>query len=134
AVEKQQPVRVLARQREVVHRRDDREPVAAERVDELERLLLATEVERGGGLVQGQVRRVLREGTGEHGTLELAAAERSERPIGEGAQLEPLQRPLRSEAVAARLVAEVGEVRRAPEQDVFRDGQLERRHRRLWDE
>ena len=83
AVEQHEPVGVLAGEREVVHRREDGQPVRAERVDELEHLLLAPEVERRRRLVEQEDRRLLRERAGEDGALELAAGERAEAALRE---------------------------------------------------
>src|SRR3989440_3154992 len=49
-------------------------------------------------------------------------------------QLEPFECPLRGETVGATLLPEIWEIGRTPEQDVLRDGQLERRDRSLRDE
>ena len=88
-VEQDEPLGVLAGEREVVHRRHDRQPVPAQRVDELEHELLPAEIECRRRLVEQQHRRLLRERAREHCALELAAAERAERPLGEAFELEP---------------------------------------------
>ncbi len=51
--------------------------------DELQRLLLMADVERGGRLVEQQDRRLLRERPGEHHPLSFAAAQRTEQPLDE---------------------------------------------------
>src|SRR5207249_2260026 len=95
---------VLAGEAEVVHSGDDRQLViAAERVDELECLLLAAEIERTGGLVEQQDRRFLRERAREHRALQLATTERAERALGERAEREPRDRAFGREPVGARL-------------------------------
>ena len=94
---------------------------------ELERLLLAAEVERARRLVEEEDRRLLRERPREHGALQLAAAQRAQRALRELAELEPLERVLGRQPVVAALGAEVAEVRRAAEQHVLGHGQLGRR-------
>ena len=66
-------------------------PSAAEGVDKLEHELLTAEVERRRRLVEQEHRRLLRERAREHGTLQLAAAERAERPLAEALEVEAPQ-------------------------------------------
>ena len=108
--------------------------VAAQRVDQLERLLLAAEVERARRLVEQQDRSVLGERARQHGALQLAAAERAEPSRGKRAQVEASDRSLGGETVGARLGGEIADVRRAAEQHVLGHGQLRRRLRVLRDE
>ena len=69
---------------EVVHRRDHRQPVVtAEPGDELERLLLMTDVERARRLVEQQDRRFGRQRPGDHQSLLLAAAQLAQLAVGE---------------------------------------------------
>src|SRR6185312_6115271 len=96
--------------------------------------LLAAEVERRRRLVEQEHGSLLCERAREHRTLQLAAAERAERPLGEALELEAAQRLRRCLAVAAALAAEVRDVRRAPEEDVLRDRQRRRRLGLLRDE
>ena len=76
SIEQQQPVGVLAGEAQVVHGRDHCQlVVAAQRVDELKRLLLAAEVERARRLVKEQDRCLLGKRPGEYDPLQLAAAQ-----------------------------------------------------------
>ena len=78
AVEEQHPVGVLRGEREVVHRRDERQPrLRAQAVEQLERLLLVPDVERGGRLVEEHDARLLRERARDDDALLLAAGERA---------------------------------------------------------
>jgi hypothetical protein len=75
-VQQQQAVGELAGQGEVVQGRDDRHPaVAAQRLDELQHLLLATHVERGRRLVEQQQRRFLGERPRDEHALRLTAGQ-----------------------------------------------------------
>ena len=78
-VEQDHPLGVLRGQRQVVHGGDERQRrLGAERVEELERLLLVADVERGGRLVEQDDARVLDERPGDDDALALATAERPE--------------------------------------------------------
>ena len=89
-VEEQHPVRVLRRQREIVHRRDERETgLLAQAVEELERLLLMPDVERGRRLVEEHDPRLLRDRARDDDPLLLTAGERPQAAIGEREQVEP---------------------------------------------
>src|SRR5438552_3680344 len=111
-VDEQHSIRVLARERQIVHRGDERQAdLDAKRVEQLERLLLVTDVERARRLVEEQDRRVLDERTREYGALTLAAAQRIERAVGELDQLEPPQRTLDRDEVTPALRREVRDVR-----------------------
>ena len=124
-VEQRQAVAVLAGEREVVHRRDDGEAVlAAQPGDELEGLLLVADVERARRLVEQQDRRLLGEGAGDHEALALAAAQRAEAPVGERAELEPVEHVGGHRLVVTALRAEVADVRRPPEQHVLEPGHV----------
>src|SRR5207247_7190155 len=93
SIEEQEPVGVLRREREVVHRAQHREAaVTAKRVDELERLLATTDVQRAGRLVEQQERRLLCERSCEHRPLSLAARQRAETTAGEPSQIEAGER------------------------------------------
>ena len=82
AVEEQHAVGVLRGEREVVHRGDQRQPgLLAKAVEQVERLLLVPDVERGGRLVEQDDRRLLRERAGDDDALLLAAGERPEPPV-----------------------------------------------------
>src|SRR5262249_23985046 len=78
-----------------------------------------------------QHRRPVRERAGQHGTLALAAAQRSEPPDREGAEVETLDRLGGGLAVAVPVAGEAAEVRRAAEQDRFGDGHGHRHRRGL---
>src|SRR3546814_417103 len=68
---------------EVVDGGDDGQlPFGPQVGDQLEHLELVPDVERGGGLVQHQHRRVLHEGAGQHDALALPARERVDPPVG----------------------------------------------------
>ena len=70
-------VAVAGRQRQVVQRRDDGEAaLASQSVDQLEHILLMTQVEGSGGLVEEQHVGLLGQGPGHHGPLTLAARQR----------------------------------------------------------
>ena len=72
-----QAVGVLQRERQLVHRREHRQrSLYTQLGHELERLLLAPDVECGRRLVQEQQRRFLRQRPREHDALLLAAAQR----------------------------------------------------------
>ena len=132
ARDEREPVAVLGRERQLVHRRDDGQPpVEPELGDELEHLLLAAEVERGGRLVEQEQRRLLRERPREDSPLLLAAAQRAQRPARELDELEAPERAVGGLVVAAPLGRERADVRRASEQDVVADAHLGRQHRRL---
>ena len=109
-------------------------PCSPQRRDELERLLLAADVERGRRLVEQEQRRLLRERAAEHGPLLLAAAQRLEPPVGERAEVEAGERAARDLEVARAFAAERPEVRRAPEQDVFVDAHPRGQERGLGNE
>ena len=133
--EQEEPVGVLGGERDVVHRRDHRQlALLAQRRDQLERLLLAAEVERGRRLVEQEQGRVLRERPAEHGALLLAARERLQAPLRERAEVEAGERPARRLQVGRPLVAERPEVGRPAEQDVLVDAHPGRQERRLGDE
>src|SRR6188472_1806508 len=117
-------VGVLRGEREVVHRRHERQPVRrAERVEQLERLLLMADVEGGSRLVEEDDRRLLREGAGDDDALALAAGERPERPLGEGLQPEPVERARGRIAVGGSFTRERPEMRSPAHQRVLRDRQ-----------
>ena len=92
-VEQQHAVGVLRGERQVVHRGDQGEALrGAECVQQLERVLLMADVERGGRLVEEHDRSLLRQRAGDDHPLALAAAQRAERPLGERVEIEPCER------------------------------------------
>jgi hypothetical protein len=124
-VEQRQPVGIEAGEGEVVHRADHREAVLAPQpIDELERLLLVPDVERAGGLVEQQDRRLLRECPCDHEPLALATAHRAEVSAGEVHQIEPLEHAGHHRPVVRRLDPEVRDVRVAAEQHVLGTGHV----------
>ena len=102
--------------------------------DELERLLLTADVERGRRLVEEEERRLLRERACQHDALLLASAQRMQPPFGERPQLEALERAAGSRPIAPAFAAERADVRRPPQEDVLADRQIGGQHRRLRDE
>ena len=87
--QQRQPVGVLAGEGEVVQRAEHGEPVlAAQPVDQVEHLLGVAEVERRRRLVEQEHPRLLGQRPGQHGALLLAAGERGQRPVGQGAEAE----------------------------------------------
>ena len=131
-VEQHHPVGVLRGEREVVHRRDERQAgLRAEAVEQLERLLLVADVEGGGRLVEQDDPRLLRERACDDDALLLAAAERPETPVGEREQVEPRERAGGRVAVARSLLRERAEMRRPAEEHVLGDGHPRRRRRLL---
>ncbi len=104
-----------------MHGGDERQaPRDAERVEDLERLLLVPDVERGGRLVEEDDRRLLGERPGDDDPLALAAGERAERAIAQAVEIELDEGSRRGVAVVRALARERPEVRRAAEEDVLR--------------
>ena len=94
---------------------------SAERVEELERLLLVADVERGGRLVEEHDRRLLRERARDDGALPLAAARASRAVRSRQARAGRAARARAGRPRGRRcaLARERAEVRRAPEQHVL---------------
>ena len=131
-VEQEHPVGVLRRERQVVHRGDEREPgLLAQPVEQLERLLLMPDVERGSRLVEENDLRLLGERARDDDTLLLSAGQRPEAAIGEGQEVEPRERASCCLAIARALLRERPEVWRPAEEHVLRDGHPRRRRRLL---
>jgi hypothetical protein len=127
-----QPVGVLGRERDVVHRAEDREvAVLAQGRDELEGLLLAPDVERGRRLVEQEERRLLGECAAQHGPLLLSAAQGLKPPTDELPQIEATERAACGLEVASGLGAERPDIRGAAEEDVVPDPHPGRQKRRL---
>ena len=124
-VHQRQMIGVHPRQRQVVHRRHDGQPViAAEAGDELERLLLMADVERARRFVEQQDRRLRGEGAGDHQPLLLAAAQLAQAAVGELPHVEPPEHIARHRPVVARLRPEVADERCPPEQHVLERGHV----------
>ena len=103
-----------------MHRGDEGQPgLPTEQVEELQRLLLMPDVERGGGLVEEDDLRFLRERAGDHHTLFLAARERPEPALAVPHEVEPGERSGGRLPVVPALLGERAEVRRAAEQHVL---------------
>ena len=106
----------------------------AQPVEELERLLLMPDVERGGRLVEEDDLRLLRERARDDDALLLTAGERPEAAVGEREEVEPRERARRRVAVARALLRERAEVRRPAEEHVLRDRHPGRSRRLLRDD
>ncbi len=134
-VEQHHPVGVLGSEREVVHRGDQREPrLAAKEVEQLERLLLMADVERGRRLVEEHDASLLRERPRDDDALPLAARERAEAAVAVREKVEPLERARRDLAIATALLRQAAQMRRSPHEDVFRDRHPRRRRGVLRDD
>ncbi len=132
--EKDQAVGELAGQGEVVQGAEHGEAsLAAQRVDQLEGLDPPAEVERAGGLVEEQDRRLLGQGPGEHQTLQLPARQGGEAALRHGAEVEGVEELRAHPSVLGGLEAEVPDVRGAAEQHVVADGHVRWKHGLLGD-
>ncbi len=133
-VHQHETVRVDAGEREVVHGADDRETVlAAQPVDQLERLLLVTDVERTRGLVEKKDRRLLGDRPRDDEALPLPAGQRADVAAGEPREVQPLDDVVHHAEVMPALGAEVGHERVPPEQHVLASRHARRQHRVLRD-
>ncbi len=133
--QQREPLREPTGEREVVHRRDHRQPTAStELVDQLEDAQLLAEVEPGRGLVEQEQGRLLRERPREDDAPQLAARERLETPGRRPAEVEALDRGGHDLVIAPSLGGEQSEVRRPPEQHVLLDRDALGDHRELRDE
>ena len=84
------------------------------------------EVERAGGLVEEQDRRLLGQGPGEDEALQLPARQRRESTLGHGGQVEGVEQLPAHAAVLGGLEAEVPDVRGPTEQHVVAHGHVGR--------
>src|SRR5438270_896594 len=92
SVEQEEVLRVLAGEGEVVQRRDHRQrPGQPEVVHQRQDLVLVAEVEGGGGLVEEEHRRLLRQRPGDDRSLALAAGQGGDRPPRQPLQAEVFQ-------------------------------------------
>ena len=134
AVEEQQPVGELPGQGEVVNGGHDGErPLPAQRVDQLERVDPAAEVQGAGRLVEQQDRRLLGQGASQDEPLQLAAGQRPQLAGRHGGQGQPVDQLGADPPVGGGLDAEVADVRGAAEQDVVGDRHVRRQLRPLRD-
>ena len=84
-----QSIGELPGQGEVVHGAEHGQAaLAAQGVDQLQRLDAPPEVERTGGLVEEEDGRLLGQGPGEHQALQLATRQRPQPTLGHGRQVE----------------------------------------------
>jgi hypothetical protein len=131
-VHQHQLVGVLAGRGEVVQRGQHRQSAAGTQVvNQLEHLLLMTDVQRRGRLVEQQHGRLLGQCPGEHGALALTTGQAGQPALGEHGQLQAVHGTPRRVPVVAAGAAEITEVRRAAEQHVLADRHVRREHRFL---
>ena len=116
-----------------MHRRHHREAVLAPQpCDQFERLLLVPDVERAGGLVEQQDRRLGHQRPRDHQPLLLAAAQLAEPAVAERREVELLERLADERPVEARLGAEVRRrTGHGPSSTYSNAGHVVREHRRL---
>ena len=98
-------------------------------VDQLERLDSAAEVERAGGLIEEQDRRVLGEGPGQHESLKFTAGHRREVALSERTERKSLQEFEGALAIVRSFGPEISEVGQSPERHVVHRAHL---GRELW--
>ena len=131
-VEEDQSVRILSGQAEVMHRRDDNEPVLdSERIDQLQHLLLVSDVKGTRRLVKHQNGSLLRQGARDHGPLAFAAAQVENLTLRKATKVESVHQFLDHLPILAAWTGQKAEMGCPAEHDVVGGGHAKRKDRTL---
>ena len=115
-----------------MHRRDDGQPtLAPQSVNQFQRLLLMTDIERRSGFIEQDHRCLLGKGSGDDDSLPFSAAQRGERSVAVAAHIEPFEDVACDEAIGGGLATKARNVRGAAQQCVLKCGHPRRQNRIL---